>query len=60
MTDREQIRSEKEIVGRASDDSALAMSRETEQRVINEFRSPFPTEEERRNDSALLKNASWP
>jgi hypothetical protein len=55
----DQLRPQKEVVGKA-DDSRLQMSRETEQRVIREFRSPFPdTETERRSDSFLLKNACW-
>lgn len=59
MTDRDQIRSEKETIGKRENDSSLAMSPETEQRLIKEFHSPLPTSEEQRADSALLKNASW-
>ena len=59
MSNREQIRPESEIVGKRKDDSSLLMSRETEQRLIREFHSPFPTSDERRDDSALLRNASW-
>ncbi|TWF41186.1 hypothetical protein FHW37_1275 [Neorhizobium alkalisoli] len=36
-----QIRQQIEIVGKI-DDSALKLSKEVEQRLIREFRSPFP------------------
>lgn len=56
----DQIRPEKDVIGKR-DESRLQMSRETEQRVVREFQSPFPdTESERRSDSFLLKNACWP
>ncbi len=54
----DQLRPEKEIVGHPQD-SRLQMSKETEQRVIREFQSPFPDKEERRSESLLLKNACW-
>lgn len=55
----EQIRKEKEIVGK-KDDSAFKLSRETEQRVIREFRSPFPKEcDDRNQESVLSANSIW-
>jgi hypothetical protein len=54
----DQLRKEREIVGQ-KEDSALKMSRETEQRVIREFRSPLPDERDQRKESALLSNACW-
>jgi hypothetical protein len=54
----DQLRPEKETAGQPQD-SRLQMSKETEQRVIREFQSPFPDKEERRSESHLLKNACW-
>lgn len=54
----DQLRKEKEIVGK-KDDSALKLSKETEQRLIREFRSPFPEEATDRRESVLLSNACW-
>lgn len=54
----DQLRKEKEIVGK-KDDSALKISKETEQRLIREFRSPFPEKPTDRKQSLLLSNACW-
>lgn len=54
----EQIRREKEIVGK-KDESAFKLSRETEQRLIREFQSPFPKDTVARPDGAFVQNACW-
>lgn len=54
----DQLRKEKEIVGK-KDDSALKISKETEQRLIREFRSPFPEKPTDPKESLLLANACW-
>lgn len=55
----EQLRKVKEVVG-SQERSAFEMSKETEQRLIRDFYSPFPDEEkERSSDMALLQNAVW-
>lgn len=52
----DQLRKEKEIVGKR-DDSSLKLSKETEQRLIREFSSPFPKETTDPRESVLLANA---
>lgn len=52
----DQLRKEKEIVGKR-DDSSLKLSKETEQRLIREFISPFPKETPDPRESVLLANA---
>ena len=55
----EQLRKAKEVIG-SEEKSAFEMSKEVEQRIIRDFRSPFPDERtERRSDLALLNNAAW-
>lgn len=54
----DQLRKETEVVGK-KDDSALKLPRETEQRLIREFQSPFPKDSTDRRDSVLLSNACW-
>lgn len=54
----DQLRKEKEVVGK-KDDSALKLPKETEQRLIREFRSPFPEKPTDGRDSLLLANACW-
>ncbi|NKJ03491.1 hypothetical protein [Rhizobium sp. SG741] len=52
----DQIRKEKEIVGK-KEDSAFKLSRETEQKIIREFRSPFPDKRNEQEDGILTANA---
>lgn len=55
----EQLRKPNEVVANPKR-SAFEMSKETEEKLTNDFYSPFPDEEkERRADMALLNNASW-
>jgi hypothetical protein len=54
----DQLRKEREIVGK-KDDSALKLSKETEQRLIREFKSPFPDKPTDRRDSLLLSNSRY-
>lgn len=54
----DQLRKEKDVVGKR-DDSALKLSKETEQRLIREFQSPFPKDSTDRRESVLLSNACW-
>ena len=54
----DQLRKEKEIVGK-KDESALKLSKETEQRLIREFKSPFPEKPTDRRESQLLANSCW-
>lgn len=54
----DQLRKPKDIVGR-QEDSAFKMSKETEQRLIREFQSPFPKETIGRPETALTQNSCW-
>jgi hypothetical protein len=55
----DQLRKEREVIGHNEDDSVLKMNKETEQRIIREFRSPFPEESQEQRENALLSNAQW-
>ena len=59
MANKEQIRTQSDAMQNSRENSALSMSRETEQRLIREFQSPFPSTEERGKESVLLSNACW-
>lgn len=55
----DQLRTEKQAAGKPND-SAFKMSSDREQELIRDFHSPFPEEEnDRDEDRALLRNAEW-
>ncbi|WP_139788978.1 hypothetical protein [Manganibacter manganicus] len=58
MSDREQLRPEREVIGKPDNDSPLVVSQDDAQRLMYEQHSPFPTEDEREHNY-LLKNSCW-